>query len=296
VQIEPLISVGIPTYNRPEGLRKTLQGVTSQTYRNLEIIISDNDSKNDLVQEVVSDFQKNDNRIVFYKQNNGIGIVNNFMFVLENSTGEYFIWAADDDQWQGDDFLKKLMNHSKSNLLVFPDAVILNGEGKLEHPLNAYELCVNEVDYTRVFCSNGIGHPFYGLYNRKMLADLNFEFKFDGELSYYNEGTFLHKLFLAGPVKYVKEATILYSPSTGKTTTKIQLNDFYKYFNSVVLIYSLSNLPNEIKADLINEVFRNYVSHIKELTSILVAETENTRILPGQRLKKAIKVLLKGRL
>jgi len=37
INATPLISVGIPTYNRPEGLERTLQQITSQTYKNLEI-------------------------------------------------------------------------------------------------------------------------------------------------------------------------------------------------------------------------------------------------------------------
>ena len=39
---QPLVSVGIPTYNRPEGLRRTLECITKQTYKNLEIIVSNN--------------------------------------------------------------------------------------------------------------------------------------------------------------------------------------------------------------------------------------------------------------
>lgn len=43
----PLVSIGIPTYNRPQRLRKTLAGITCQTYSNLEIIVSNNCSSND---------------------------------------------------------------------------------------------------------------------------------------------------------------------------------------------------------------------------------------------------------
>ena len=38
IENQPLVSVGIPTYNRPEGLRQTLDCITFQTYKNLEII------------------------------------------------------------------------------------------------------------------------------------------------------------------------------------------------------------------------------------------------------------------
>ena len=38
----PMVTVGIPTFNRPEGLERTLACITKQTYTNLEIIVSDN--------------------------------------------------------------------------------------------------------------------------------------------------------------------------------------------------------------------------------------------------------------
>ena len=41
---DSLVSIGIPIYNQPESLEKTLNSITKQTYQNLEIIISDNHS------------------------------------------------------------------------------------------------------------------------------------------------------------------------------------------------------------------------------------------------------------
>ncbi len=38
---QQLVSILIPTYNRPEGLRRALKCITGQTYKNLEIIVSD---------------------------------------------------------------------------------------------------------------------------------------------------------------------------------------------------------------------------------------------------------------
>ena len=43
----PLVSVGIPTYNRPKGLKRLLKQIQNQTYKNIEIIVSDNCSENE---------------------------------------------------------------------------------------------------------------------------------------------------------------------------------------------------------------------------------------------------------
>jgi glycosyltransferase involved in cell wall biosynthesis len=96
----PLVSVGIPTYNRPEGLRRTLECITNQTYTNLEIIISDNCSPNPDVERIGREFAEKDPRIQYFRQKENFGAFNNFNFVLERATGQYFMFAADDDEWE----------------------------------------------------------------------------------------------------------------------------------------------------------------------------------------------------
>lgn len=94
---EPLVSIGIPCYNRPEGLRRTLEYITGQTYRNLEIIVSDNCSPNIEIEKVGREYAIKDKRVQYIKQDTNIGAMNNFRFLVENSSRKYFLWAADDD-------------------------------------------------------------------------------------------------------------------------------------------------------------------------------------------------------
>jgi len=96
---KPLVSVGIPTFDRPDGLKRTLDCIAGQTYENLEIIVSDNCSNNTDVQRVLQTFQQNDNRVKYFIQPENKGAAYNFQFVLDQATGDYFMWAADDDWW-----------------------------------------------------------------------------------------------------------------------------------------------------------------------------------------------------
>ena len=98
----PLVSIGIPTYNRPQRLRQTLASIICQTYSNLEIIVSDNCSSDDETQRVVQEFMKTDPRIQYFRQNENIGVFYNFKFVFEVSKGDYFTWVADDDARSND--------------------------------------------------------------------------------------------------------------------------------------------------------------------------------------------------
>jgi glycosyltransferase involved in cell wall biosynthesis len=95
----PLVSVGIPTYNRPAGLRRTLECICGQTYSNIEIVVSDNASPDSATKSVVDEFATRDHRIRYFGQLSNIGAMENFRFVLARASGEYFMWAADDDEW-----------------------------------------------------------------------------------------------------------------------------------------------------------------------------------------------------
>jgi glycosyltransferase involved in cell wall biosynthesis len=95
----PLVSVGVPTYNRPEGLRRTLSCLTAQTYPNLEIIVGDNGSAGDESQRIALEFAQRDPRIRYHRHAANLGPGFNFKFVLREAKGDFFFWAADDDEW-----------------------------------------------------------------------------------------------------------------------------------------------------------------------------------------------------
>ena len=97
---EPLVTVGVPTFNRPESLTRTLTSICSQTYRNLEIIVSDNASTNPKVREVVDEFAAKDARVSYHRHPENIGAMSNFSSLPPKASGEFFMWAADDDRWE----------------------------------------------------------------------------------------------------------------------------------------------------------------------------------------------------
>ena len=91
----PLVSIGIPTYNRADGfLKQALQSAVNQTYGNIEIIVSDNCST-DHTEDLVNEFS--DSRIKYIKHNNNIGANNNFNFCVNSAKGDYFLLLHDDD-------------------------------------------------------------------------------------------------------------------------------------------------------------------------------------------------------
>ena len=96
---QPLVSVGLPVYDHPEFLRLALESLTGQTYRNIEVIVSDDCSPGDGTRRVVEEFAARDHRIHYSRQEKNIGAQANHFLVFEKAAGELFFWASEDDEW-----------------------------------------------------------------------------------------------------------------------------------------------------------------------------------------------------
>lgn len=102
----PLITIGLPTYNRASRLRGALDNLLAQTYPHLEIIISDNASR-DGTRSICEEYAARDARIRYVRQEENIGQLANFRFVINEAQGEYFLLASDDD-WRDPKFVATL--------------------------------------------------------------------------------------------------------------------------------------------------------------------------------------------
>jgi len=90
---EPLISVLIPTYNRPELLMRTLQSVLSQSYKNIEAVVV-NDAGID-VDLFIRQF--NDPRIRYFQNEENKDLAGTRNVALKESRGDYICLLDDDD-------------------------------------------------------------------------------------------------------------------------------------------------------------------------------------------------------
>lgn len=95
---QKLVSIGLPTYCGEKRVAQALDSLCAQTYPAIEIIVSDNAS-NDKTSSICEAYARRDSRIRFFQQKENIGRINNFLFVLSVSRGDYFMWAGDDDTW-----------------------------------------------------------------------------------------------------------------------------------------------------------------------------------------------------
>ncbi|MBW4490171.1 MAG: glycosyltransferase [Trichocoleus desertorum ATA4-8-CV12] len=128
----PLVSVIIPTYNRPHYLKQAIASVVQQTYTHLEIIVSD-DCSPEHPQPVIDAFQ--DARIRLRRNPTNLGIGLNATYAFKDAKGKYVASLNDDDLWRPD-FLEKLVPPLEANpdvALAFCDYSIINSESEIDN-------------------------------------------------------------------------------------------------------------------------------------------------------------------
>lgn len=116
----PVISIGMPVYNGLPHVRDAIESLLSQTFRDFEIIISDNAST-DGTDRLCETYAASDRRIRYIRQARNLGALRNFTIVREAATGPYFMWAAADDCWQPR-FLERCIREFNGD----PDLVSVN--------------------------------------------------------------------------------------------------------------------------------------------------------------------------
>lgn len=127
---KPLVSVICACYNQSKYLIESLESVKAQTYKNIEIIIWDDASKDDSVEKIENWISQNsylDIRFVKHSENKGICKSLNECFLL--STGKYIQLLALDDillNEKIDRHVSILEKSSNNQALVFSDAYIID--------------------------------------------------------------------------------------------------------------------------------------------------------------------------
>lgn len=93
----PRVSIGLPVFNGAEFLRRAIESILGQDYRDIELIISDNASTDDTA-PICREAAGRDPRVRYHRNDRNIGAAGNYNKVFELARGEYFKWAAHDDE------------------------------------------------------------------------------------------------------------------------------------------------------------------------------------------------------
>ena len=169
-----LVSIGIPTFNRVETLKRSIDSLLSQTYQNIEIIISDNAST-DATKDFCIKLSMMDERIKYIRHGVNNGPTFNFNYVLEHSTGKYFMWLGDDDWIDNayiDECLNALINNNELSLVCGNSMYYQNGSYAFAgQKINLF----SDNDWQRMlsyYCTVTDNGTFYGVMRKNDLKNI----------------------------------------------------------------------------------------------------------------------------
>ncbi|MGL4226321.1 MAG: glycosyltransferase family 2 protein, partial [Rickettsia sp.] len=126
----PLVSIIIPVYNGANYMREAIDSALAQTYKNIEIIVVNDGSKDNGKTEEIALSYGNKIRY-FYKENGGCGSALNIG--IKNMQGEYFSWLSHDDVYLPNkvehqiNILNKLEN---KNIIIYGSYELIDNKGK----------------------------------------------------------------------------------------------------------------------------------------------------------------------
>jgi glycosyltransferase involved in cell wall biosynthesis len=117
----PQITTIIPTYRRPQMLRRAIRSVLRQTYPHLMVAVLDNAS-DDETAEVVAELARNDPRVHYHCHPENIGASANFIYGMERVETPFFSFLSDDDV-----LLPGFYARAVSDLSRLNDAILFAG-------------------------------------------------------------------------------------------------------------------------------------------------------------------------
>lgn len=106
------ISIGIPVYKGEKYIKQTLRSIQSQNYKNFDVLVSvDGNDQNSA--KICAQFLS-DPRFKLFIQKTQIGWIKNVSYLMQNQTGDYWCYHAQDDLMTKS-YLKKLLAYAKSH-------------------------------------------------------------------------------------------------------------------------------------------------------------------------------------
>ncbi len=265
---EPLISVIVPTFNRPRMLEASIKSILSQTYQNFEIIVVNDAGEN--VSESIRKFQ--DLRIKYIQHENNKGLAAARNTGIKNASGLYIALLDDDDIFYNDHLELAAKCLSDDIPVIYTDAV----RATYTKRGDTYKLIKKHVPYSIEFDRNklligNISPVNCFVFNKKLGYKAGL---FDETLRVLEDWDFWIRLSDLAAFKHIANATVQVNWRTdGTTMTSLLGSEFKKSRERIYKRYQnqINGVPNlqEIMEEF-QQIWANDNQIQTSLTSIII--------------------------
>lgn len=248
---EPLVSICIPTYNGARFIRETLDSVVNQTYKNIEIRISDHTST-DHTRDIIREYR--DSRIFLHVENPGGGAAKNWNASIAGAAGKYLKLVCQDDILRVnciEEQVRALEKHPTSSF-CFSSRDVISPKGRTLIPSRGFKpkkkvIAIEEYLPTLIRSGTNIfGEPCSILINSFALKQVG---PFYG--SYLIDLNMWYSLWKVAPAIFLPTTTAKFRISGGSWTTALsgqQAEQIAAKFNEC-----LEEWPDLINQNDVNE-------------------------------------------
>lgn len=264
------VSIVIPVYNVQKYIKKCLNSIRHQTYKNIEVILVD-DGSTDNSGNICDVYSKKDSRFKTYHIKNG-GPSKARNYGLDRVTGDY-VTFVDSDDWLDKDVFEKLYNviemqkydiiiynlrriykNSNIEINVFEDERLILNREDIEKIL----LITDKVTDKNISALKGISCK---IYKKELLKAL----RFNEDMNYCEDLCFLLQVLnKVDKIYYLKNAYYNYRARKGSVSDTY--GNTYTEKNLQVLNFILDLYRNKKSYNFLNEVcFENYCKVISGL-------------------------------
>ncbi|HEY1173910.1 MAG TPA: glycosyltransferase family 2 protein [Verrucomicrobiae bacterium] len=126
--MNPLVTIGLPTYKRFAYLQEAVAAALAQTYAPIEVLISD-DGPGTEIGPWSRSLAEQDPRVRYQKNAHNLGLAGNWNAVVEAARGEWLVLMGDDDRLCPD-FLEKLVPLGQPDVsVVFANHYLIDEDG-----------------------------------------------------------------------------------------------------------------------------------------------------------------------
>lgn len=175
--VKDRVSVITPIYNAEKYVKKTLSSIFAQTYKNIEIVLVDDCSKDDSAQ-IIAHIKEQHPEIVYFRQpkNMGAGAARNK--ALELATGQYVAFLDSDDLWLPDKTARQVaLMKEKNSPFSYAAIEMMDESGKtIKKKRNIKETC----DY-KYLLHNTIIATSSVIIDRRVLGDFRMPLRRGGQ-------------------------------------------------------------------------------------------------------------------
>ena len=214
----PVVSIVIPTYNRAELLKRSVQSILDQTYQDFEVIVVD-DGSTDNTEEVVKCFA--DNRIQYIKHDRNRGASAARNTGIRAASARYIAFQDSDDEWLPQKLEKQvgMLGTSSTEVgVVYSGFWKVRGRTKLYIPIPSVPLKEGDI-HEVLLRRNFVGIPVT-IIRRECFEKAGV---FDEKLSMYEDWELWIRISKHYEFRYIAEPLVITHCSAGGVNTQESL-------------------------------------------------------------------------